>query len=179
METNIEALRYPVGKFERPTHFSPEAAAEWIKILRLAPSWMDACIENLDEFQLQTPYRDGGWTIQQVVHHMADSHMNAFIRIKLALTEDNPTIKTYDEQLWAELPDTALVPVNVSVTMLHTIHRRMVALLENMPEGGWVRTFYHPDRDRNIPVWELTALYAWHSRHHTAHIQNLRLKMGW
>src|ERR1017187_9265998 len=119
MENNTERLQYPIGRHQK----------EWIGVLEALPSWLDACIENLDEPQLQVPYREGGWNIQQVIHHLADSHMNAYIRLKLALTEENPTVKPYDENSWAKLVDTQIVPVNVSVTMLHALHRRMVALL--------------------------------------------------
>ena len=179
MENNIEHLQYPIGRYSKPDTLTPELMQEWIKVLQVLPSWMDACIENLDENQLHVPYREGGWTIQQVVHHVADSHMNAYIRIKLALTEDNPTVKPYDEKAWAELADTGLVPVNISVTLLHTIHRRMVVLLQNMQPGDWERTYYHPEHKRNFPLWEVVALYAWHSRHHTEHIRQLRERMNW
>src|SRR4051812_17339764 len=132
MENNMEHLQYPIGRYKKPDGYTPELINEWIRTLQALPSWMDACIENLDEHQLQVPYRDGGWTIQQVVHHVADSHMNAYIRLKLALTEDNPTIKPYNEKAWAELADVRIVPVNVSVTLIHALHRRMVAIMQNM-----------------------------------------------
>ncbi len=179
MENNLEQLQYPVGRYRKAEVVNPGLIQEWIKVLQALPSWMDACIENLDEKQLQVPYREGGWTIQQVIHHVADSHMNAYIRLKLALTEDNPVIKPYDEKAWAELADTHLVPVNISVTLLHTLHRRMVTLLQNMKPADWDRTYSHPDHKRSIPVWELVALYAWHSRHHTEHIRQLRQRMNW
>jgi hypothetical protein len=179
MENNLEELKYPIGRYQKPEAFTPELKQEWISVLRALPSWMDACIENLDEHQLQVPYREGGWTIQQVVHHVADSHMNAFIRLKLALTEENPTIKPYNEKAWAELPDNKFVPVNISVTLLHALHRRLVAILENISPSDWMRTYYHPDHKRDFPVWEVAALYTWHSRHHTAHIMELRKKMNW
>ena len=179
MENNMEHLQYPIGRYRKPDACTPEQIQEWIKTLQVLPSWMDACIENLDEKQLQVPYREGGWTIQQVVHHVADSHMNAYIRLKLALTEDNPIIKPYDEKAWAELIDTKLVPVNVSVTLLHSMHRRMVAVLQNMKPGDWDRTYFHPEHKRSFPVWEMVALYAWHSRHHTEHIKQLRERMKW
>ena len=179
MENNIEHLQYPIGRYQKPEHYTPEMIKEWINVLQALPSWMDACIENLDAPQLQVPYREGGWTIQQVVHHVADSHINAYIRLKLALTEDNPTVKPYSEKAWAELADVSLVPVNVSVTLLHAIHRRMVAVLQNMQPSDWERTFYHPEHQRSFPVWEMVAMYAWHSRHHTAHITQLRERMGW
>jgi hypothetical protein len=176
---DIEQLQYPVGRYKRPDAFTPELQKEWIAVLNALPSWMDACIENMDANQLQVPYRDGGWTSAQVIHHLADSHMNAYIRLKLALTEDNPTIKPYSEKAWAELPDNATVPVNISVTLLHALHRRLVSLLDQLHPADWERTYYHPDHKRNFPVWEVVALYAWHSRHHTAHIKQLRERMGW
>jgi hypothetical protein len=179
MEHNLEDLKYPIGRYQKPETFTPESTEEWIATLRALPSWMDACIENLDASQLQVPYRPGGWNIQQVVHHLADSHMNAYIRLKLALTEDNPTVKPYEESAWAELIDTAMTPVNVSVTLLHALHRRMVTLLQYMQPSDWERTYYHPEHKRNFPIWEVVALYDWHSRHHTAQIQQLRERMNW
>ncbi|GAA4462254.1 bacillithiol transferase BstA [Nemorincola caseinilytica] len=178
-DNELEQLRYPIGRYEKPAAFDAAQLPEWLGVLRALPSWMDACIENLDEQQLHTPYRPGGWTIQQVVHHVADSHLNAYIRLKLALTEDNPTVAPYDENAWATLPDVEAVPVNVSVTMLHTIHRRLVAVLERLSPADMERTYFHPQHQRTFPIWELIALYVWHSRHHTGHIQQLRDRMGW
>jgi hypothetical protein len=179
MDTSLEELKYPIGRYERPNHYTPELLQEWIAVLRALPSWMDVCIENLDAAQLRVPYREGGWNTQQVIHHVADSHTNAYIRIRLALTEDNPTIKPYDENAWAMLPDVDTVPVNISVTLLHALHRRLVALMETLSPAQWERTYYHPEHKRNFTVWEMASLYAWHSRQHTAHIQQLRLRMGW
>ncbi len=179
METTLEELKYPIGKYQRPETHTPELRKDWIAVLQVLPSWMDACIENLDEAQLHTPYRDGGWTIQQVIHHVADSHMNAYVRLKLALTEDNPTVKPYDEAAWAEMIDTQVVPVNISVTMLHAMHRRMVALLQRLEPEQWERTYFHPEHNRNVPIWDMVAMYAWHSKHHTAHITRLRDRMNW
>ncbi len=179
MNENLESLMYPIGRYQRQDGYTPELLKEWITVLKHLPSWMDACIENLDAHQLQTPYREGGWTIQQVVHHVADSHANAYIRLKLALTEDNPTIKPYNENRWALLNDVQDVPVNVSVTMLHTMHIRMVSVMNSMQPTDWERTYFHPEHKRDIPVWEMTAMYAWHSRHHTEHIMRLRERMGW
>ncbi len=179
MPENIEELKYPIGRYMKPEGYNANELRSWINILKALPMWMDACIENLDVYQLETPYREGGWTIQQVVHHVADSHLNAFIRLKLALTEDNPTVKPYKEELWAALEDTKQVPVNVSVTMLHAVHRRMVALLERMTDAQWLRTYYHPEQERSVPIWEMVAMYAWHSKHHTEHIRRLRERMGW
>jgi hypothetical protein len=179
MEDKLEQLQYPVGRYQKPEINTPALREEWMAVLAALPSWLDACIENLDEAQLHVPYREGGWNIQQVVHHLADSHMNAFVRLKLALTEENPTVKPYSEQAWADLPDTQGVPVNISVTLLHALHRRMVYLLRFMQPSDWERTYYHPEHQRNFPVWEMVAMYAWHSRHHTAHIMNLRERMNW
>jgi len=174
-----ESLRYPIGRYQRPDKFDIGELPEWLAVLRALPSWMDACIENLDAAQLDVPYRPGGWTIMQVVHHVADSHMNAYVRLKLALTEEQPVICPYNEEAWALLPDVTAVPVNVSVTMLHTIHRRMVAVMEQMSPADWERCYFHPQHQRLFPLWEMAALYVWHSRHHTAHITQLRDRMGW
>ena len=179
MEDNLEQLKYPIGRYQKPGMVTDDLWAEWISTLNAFPSWLDVCIENLDERQLNVPYREGGWNIKQVIHHVADSHMNAYIRVKLALTEDNPTVKPYDEAAWAELADTQVVPVNVSVTLVHALHRRLVALLQHMQPSERERTYFHPEHKRNFPLWEVVALYAWHSRHHAAHIQGLRERMNW
>ncbi len=179
METEIEKQRYPIGKYQRPDGYNEGLVHEWISALRALPSWMDVCIENLDEHQLHTAYREGGWTIQQVVHHLADSHMNMYIRLKLALTEDTPTITPYDENAWAVLPDVNAVPVNISVTLLHALHRRIVAMLERLQGAEWQRAYYHPDHKRNFPIWEIAALYAWHGRHHMEQVRHLRDRMNW
>ena len=175
---DLEKQKYPIGRYTKPDSYSAESLKEWISTLEALPMWMDACIENLDHVHLQMPYREGGWTIQQLVHHVADSHLNAYIRLKLALTENTPAIKPYDEKAWAELPDTQLVPVNISVTLLHTIHRRMVVLLNNLQPSDWERTYFHPEHQRNVPIWEMVAMYAWHSRHHTVHIKFFRDRMA-
>ena len=179
MSTEIESLKYPIGKYSRADKYNPETVIESSAVLKVLPTWLDMSIENLDAYQLQTPYRDGGWTVQQLVHHIADSHMNAYIRLKLALTEENPEIKPYDEKLWAELADSSMVSVNMSTIIVHGIHARMVAIMESMSPEDWERTFYHREHKRYIPVWELANLYAWHSKHHIAHIRNLRERMGW
>ncbi len=140
---------------------------------------MENAILNLDEQQLNIPYRDGGWTVKQVVHHVADSHMNAYVRFKLALTEDNPTIKPYEEALWAELSDTKNLPVNISLTLLHALHARWVELMKNMTEEEWNRTIFHPEQKRKIKLWDMAGTYAWHGKHHAAHITSLRDKNGW
>ena len=179
MEDIMEHQRYPTGRYERPERYTQPLLNEWIGNIEALPSWLDVCIENLDAAQLQAPYREGGWTIQQVIHHVADSHMNAYIRLKLTLTEDNPTVKPYEEKLWAELADVQAVPVNISITLLHALHRRMVAQLRSLAPGELDRTYYHPDMKRNVPIWELVALYSWHSRHHMSQIRSLRERMNW
>ncbi|MBC7423468.1 MAG: putative metal-dependent hydrolase, partial [Ferruginibacter sp.] len=136
-------------------------------------------ILNLDESQLNTPYRPDGWNVKQLVHHVADSHMNAYIRFKLALTENNPTIKPYDEAAWANLIDTQQVPINVSLTLLHALHVRWVALIRGMSTEDWNRTVYHPEQKKEITLWDLLGMYSWHGRHHTAHITNLRQRNNW
>jgi hypothetical protein len=175
----LEELRYPIGPYNRPDSYTPGDIAAWMAVIEALPLWMDVCIENLDAAQLDTPYRPGGWTINQTIHHLADSHMNAFIRLKLALTEVNPSIKPYEEALWAETPEMTTVPVNVSITLLHALHRRWVALLKGFNEEDWLRTYYHPEQKREFPIWDMTAMYAWHSRHHMEHIRRLRERMGW
>lgn len=182
----IEELdpRYPIGKPEsRPFSdkggFDEAKKMSYLQDIRLCPALLEDAIANLDEHQLNTPYREGGWTIKQVVHHVADSHMNAYIRFKLGLTEDNPTIKPYDEAAWAELSDTHNLPINISLTLLHALHTRWVDLMKNMTEVQWQRTVYHPEHKREIKLWDLLGTYSWHGKHHTAHINKLKERMGW
>lgn len=177
-------LRYPIGKIEHQRFSDKEAYSEMVKEARLldiqsTPSLLENAVQNLDTKQLRTPYRPGGWTVQQVVHHVADSHMNAYIRFKLGLTEDNPTIKPYDQAAWAELSDTQHVPINMSLTLLHALHARLHELMKNMNETDWNKTIFHPEQKRIISLWNLLGIYAWHGKHHTAHIISLRERMGW
>jgi hypothetical protein len=169
--TDLETLRYPVGKFERVTPPLDRATREkhFVTIEQL-PARFRALTAGLRESQLDTPYRPGGWTIRQVVHHVPESHMNAYVRIKLALTEDAPTIKTYEEQLWAELPDVKLCPIDVSLRLLEALHQRWVVLLRALPDAGFGRVFVHKEWGL-VTVDEAVAMYAWHCRHHTAHIE--------
>jgi hypothetical protein len=175
--TDQDDLRYPVGKFPPPPESTPVLRAEQIEILRLLPERLRSAVSGLNDAQLDTPYRDGGWTVRQVVHHFADSHANSYIRIKLALTEDGPTIKPYDEAAWARLPDSRM-PIAPSLDFVSGVHARLVALLESMSEVDYQRGFNHPERGRMTLATNL-ALYAWHSRHHVAHITNLRVRIGW
>lgn len=170
-------LRYPVGQFVLADSTTAQERAAWIKEIARAPQDLRAAVSGLSENQLDTPYRPGGWTVRQVVHHVPESHMNAFIRFKLALTEDQPTIKPYDEALWAKLADAAL-PVDASLDLLEALHSRWVGLLESMSHEDYQRRFVHPESG----PWRLDqylSQYAWHGRHHTGHITALRSRMGW
>ena len=175
--TDLEDLRFPIGKFSPPDESTPSVRAEQIETLRRLPEHLSSAVSGLNEAQLDTPYRDGGWTVRQVVHHFADSHANSYIRFKLALTEDAPTIKPYDEAAWARLPDSRL-PIAPSLDFVSGVHARLVALLESMSEADYRRGFNHPERGSMTLATNL-ALYAWHSRHHVAHIANLRARKGW
>jgi hypothetical protein len=175
--SELDELRYPIGRFAPPTSSEPANRAEQISSLRLLPSNLQAAVSGLSHAQLETPYREGGWTVRQLVHHIADSHANAYIRTKLALTEDWPTIKTYDEAAWARLADSEL-PIDGSLAMISALHERWLALLESLSEADFHRGYNHPELGRQ-ELTSVLALYAWHSRHHTAHIANLRKKMSW
>jgi len=179
MDEHLELHTYPIGKFKPAETYNEKLLTAWIGSIRSVPLLLDYCIENLDEAQLNTPYRPGGWTIVQVIHHIADSHMNAYVRMKLALTEEQPVIKPYQEQLWAELPDVFDVPVNVSITLVHALHRRWTSLFMQMKEEDWTREYYHPVDKVYMPLWQLANLYNWHGKHHAEQILSLRKRMGW
>jgi uncharacterized damage-inducible protein DinB len=170
-------LRYPVGRFSAPAESNAEVRAGQIQILRLLPERLRAAVDGLSDAQLDTPYRDGGWTVRQVVHHIADSHANSYIRFKLALTEDSPTIKPYDEAAWARLPDAGQA-IEPSLVLITGLHQRFVGLLESMSDEDFQRGFNHPERGRVALATNL-AIYGWHSRHHVAHITSLRARKGW
>ena len=175
-------LRYPIGKFEWiPADDAEQMAnrrAQSIDVLAKLPASMRAAVHGLTASQLDTPYRPDGWTVRQVVHHVPDSHMNAYIRFKLALTEDQPPIKPYAEALWAKLPDTQNTPIDVSLQLLAALHARWVDLLRAMQPAEFARTLMHPEQGV-VSLDRMLALYAWHSAHHTAHITGLRERMGW
>jgi len=171
-------LRYPVGKFSFPDAVSPGDRLTFVGGIAETPANLRTAIGGLSEEQLDTPYRSGGWTVRQVVHHFADSHLNSYTRFRLALTEDQPTIKPYREDRWAELPDARTGPVEVSLTLLECLHARWVDLLRSLTDAEWKRTFRHPELGP-ISLEQNAALYAWHGRHHVAHILNLRERMGW
>jgi uncharacterized damage-inducible protein DinB len=174
----MQDLRYPIGKYEEQS-FSLDQKNKWLADIKFLPQELENAVLNLDEAQLNTPYREGGWNVKQVVHHVADSHMNAFIRFKLGLTEDNPTIKPYDENLWAQHADVEKLPVNVSLTILHPLHLRLHILLQHVTDEQWQRTIVHPEHNRQMTLWYLLGNYAWHGRHHTAHITSLRERNNW
>jgi uncharacterized damage-inducible protein DinB len=169
--------RYPVGRFIAPATITSTNRTDAIATIAELPEQLRNAVEGLSFAQMRTPYREDGWTVQQVVHHVADSHMNALIRVKLALTEDWPTIKPYDEVAWAKLHDTA-APVEWSLELVESLHARWVMLLQSLSEGQWKRGFNHPENGK-MTVEFATLLYGWHSRHHVAHITHLRAKENW
>ena len=170
--------RYPVGKFELPKEVTPALRQAAIQELAATPARVRAAVAGLSEAQLDTPYREGGWTVRQVVHHLVDSHVNAYIRLRLALTENQPTIKPYDENIWANLEDARSAPVEVSLKLLEPLHERWVRLLRSLSAEQYARTLVHPDHGVKNVDW-LLFLYSWHGRHHTAHITELRKQKGW
>ncbi len=175
MSIDIEFLRYPVGRFSLSGTVTPEALNDAISTIKGFPANIFSAVGPLTTEQLDTPYRPGGWTIRQLVHHCADSHMNAFIRFKLALTEENPTIKPYDEAAWATLPDAAL-PIESSLTILKAVHFKWGIILDAMRPEDFKKTYFHPEKQRSQNLEEVTLLYGWHSQHHLAHVQHLVLR---
>lgn len=169
--------RFPIGKFQYDGPLTPLQRQEFLTNIEQTPARLRAAISGLSDKQLDTPYRDGGWTVRQVAHHVPDSHMNAYIRFKLALTEDEPTIKPYMEGLWAELSDSK-APPEVSLVLLDCIHQRWMMVLRSLSDADWKRTFRHPELGL-IPLEKNLALYSWHGRHHVAHVTSLRERMGW
>ena len=170
--------RYPIGKADLKTVLSDDERQTAIAAIAAAPANLRAAVAGLTPEQLDTPYRDGGWTVRQVIHHVPDSHMNAYVRFKLALTEDEPTIKPYMEDRWAQLPDCQSTPLEVSVVLLESLHDRFVRVLRSMRPEEWKRAFKHPELGL-MPLEKNLALYSWHGRHHVAHITELRKRMAW
>lgn len=177
VDDSLDNLRYPIGHLSASLERAPAELAANIQNLRLLPERLPEAVAGLDDTQLDTAYREGGWTVRQVVHHVADSHANAYVRTKLALTEDWPTIKPYEEAAWAKLTDSRL-PIGVSLDLVRALHTRWVALLESLASFDFERGYVHPAMGRQN-LAEVVALYSWHSRHHTAHITGLRSRMGW
>ena len=170
--------RYPIGDWIRRDVLTPAERLVMIDEIAGCPTAMRAAVAGLDEAQLDTPYRDGGWTVRQVVHHVPDSHLNAYIRFKLGLTEERPTIKPYDESAWAKLPDSKSTPIATSLTLLESLHDRWVGLLRSMSDADFTRTLNHPERGE-MTLDAMLTMYAWHSRHHVAHITTLAARQGW
>jgi uncharacterized damage-inducible protein DinB len=171
--------RYPIGTYE-PKPFSIPQKIEWLADIKFLPVLLENAVLNLDEEQLHTPYREGGWTVHQLVHHVADSHMNAYCRFKLGLTEDNPSIKPYDQEQWVLMNDVKKLPINISITLLHALHLRWHEVLKYIPDQDWNnRTVFHPEHKKTMRLWYLLGMYAWHGRHHVAHITSLRELKGW
>jgi uncharacterized damage-inducible protein DinB len=175
----MEDLRYPVGKFEYAGPLTSQDRSSCIERIAAAPAALRASVAGLTDTQLDTPYRPQGWTVRQVVHHVPDSHLNAYTRFRLALTESLPTIRPYEEARWAELPDARTAPVAISLALLDTLHIRWVLLLREMGEDDWPRKLVHPEHKREMSLDELLAMYAWHGEHHVAHVTRLRDRMGW
>ncbi|SFA77948.1 YfiT family bacillithiol transferase [Algoriphagus aquimarinus] len=175
---DIELLKYPIGKFLKPEHISEQNLKEASAYLRLFPQYLEETVKEFAEEQLNTPYRPGGWTVGEVIHHLSDSHMNALTRFKLALTEDNPTIKPYDEAAWAQMPDYAL-PIDISLTLIAGIHLKWAVILESMTPSDFQKTYFHPESQISVPLSEVTLMYQWHSQHHLAHIQHLIIREKW
>ena len=171
-------LRYPIGKFQWQENLTDEQRRSMIEQIAELPGKVRAAVAGLSEQQLDTPYREGGWTVRQVIHHLADSHLNAFVRFKLALTEDVPTVKTYQQQLWAELVDARTAPVEPSLAMLEGLHQRWVIMLRQMSAADFARQFQHPEHGV-MKLERLLGMYAWHGRHHVAHITSLCERMNW
>ncbi|HVK97635.1 MAG TPA: putative metal-dependent hydrolase [Flavisolibacter sp.] len=171
-------LKYPIGAYE-PQEFSDDVKEDWLADIKFLPSVLESLLTNLDEQQIKIPYRPGGWTVHQLVHHVADSHINAYMRFKLGYTEDNPTIKTYEQDRWVITADVENLPVNISLTLLHALHSRWYEFLRSFSVEDFQKTIYHPEHKKEFTLWHLLGMYAWHSRHHAAHIRSLRERMDW
>ncbi|GMQ30134.1 YfiT family bacillithiol transferase [Algoriphagus confluentis] len=178
MTIDIEFLKYPIGKFQAPEIISNEQMNEAKSIIRYFPTHLFTAVSSLSPAQLDTPYRPGGWTVRQVIHHCADSHMNALIRFKLAITESQPTVKPYDEGAWANLADYSM-PVEGSLQLIQIIHSKWIVLLNSMEKADFQKTYFHPESKKTPKLEEVTLMYAWHSSHHLAHIQHLALRENW
>jgi hypothetical protein len=174
----LSDLRYPIGRFQWPESITADERAQYIDKIAATPAMLREAVAGLTPEQLDTPYREGGWTVRQLAHHIPDSHLNSYVRFKLALTEDEPTIKPYDEAAWALLGDSATTPVETSLCLLECLHERWVNLMRGISEADWARTFRHPERG-TVSLDRNAALYAWHGDHHVEHIRALRRRSGW
>jgi hypothetical protein len=170
--------RFPIGRFQAPEAITPQHRAAWIEEVAAAPAKFREAVAGLTPQQLDTRYREDGWTVRQVTHHVPDSHMNAYVRFKLALTEPDPAIRVYEEGEWAKLSDTAVTPVETSLVLLEKLHERWVNLMRGMDEEGWKRRYLHPTMGP-VALEKALGLYAWHGKHHAAHVTELRKRSGW
>lgn len=177
-DQSLNNLQYPIGKFDFKENVSAESRKTFIKEIELLPSKLKKAVTGLNDEQLDTPYRHDGWTIRQVVHHIPDSHLNAYVRTKLALTEKEPVIKTYEEKEWAKLHDYYQTPIEVSIILLEALHKRWVILLNSLDENDFRRKFKHPEWGL-VSIDYVVSQYAWHGSHHVSHITSLRERMGW
>ncbi|MFC8149962.1 YfiT family bacillithiol transferase [Bacillus paralicheniformis] len=175
----MDQLKYPIGAFSKPLEADEKEREKWIGDLKQAPHLLRSAVAGLNEEQLDTPYRTGGWTVRQVVHHLADSHMNGYIRSKLAMTEESPLIRTFDEQNWAGLTDGRTLDPDLSLALLNTLHLRWTAFFESLTEEDFEKAYVYPDTGEKMKLYQALALYVWHSHHHIAHITELRKRMGW
>lgn len=171
--------RYPIGKFKYQGPYTEEQRKIMIGEIEQTPARLRSAIAGLSDDQVETPYREGGWTVRQVVHHLPDSHMNAYVRFKLTLTEDEPTIKPYLEDRWANSSENGSTPLEVSLALLESLHERWVFLLRSLNDEDWKRSFKHPEHDKLISLDRNLGIYSWHGKHHVAHITELRKRMGW
>jgi hypothetical protein len=176
---DFEQLKYPIGKYKSPDVVTESQIRTWISEIEAAPAMLRKTVERLSEAQLSTPYRDGGWTVRQTVHHIPDSHLNAYCRFKLTLTEERPTIKPYFEDRWAELEDGRNAPIEASLRLLESVHIRWLILMRAMKPADFKRTYFHPEYKKEFSLEYVLGLYAWHGKHHAAQIQKLKERMGW
>jgi uncharacterized damage-inducible protein DinB len=174
-----EHLKYPIGKYQAPSPIAQTHLSQWIEEIAAFPSQLRTTVHGMNEVQLSTPYREGGWTVRQVLHHLPDSHMNAYIRFKWTLTEDTPTIKAYFEDRWAQLEDAQRVPVEIPLNLLDALHARWVALLKTIKREEFKRIYIHPQYGKEYSLEEVLGLYAWHGKHHRAQVEALKSRMGW
>lgn len=178
-QTDLQSLKYPIGEFAPKENYTTDDIKWFINTIELFPAKLKQAVSGLSGEQLDTVYRAGGWTIRQVVHHVTDSHINSYTRFKLALTEDNPAIRPYEEADWAELPEAKSGPIELSLPLLEALHKRWVVMLKSMNPGDTERKLYHPGSKQQMTIASLLHLYAWHCDHHLAHITNLRKSKGW
>lgn len=176
---NLEQLRYPIGHFEAPVNITGEIISIWIDILETLPKRLNDLVKDLSEEHLETPYRPEGWTVRQLIHHIADSHHHSYTRFKWALTEEQPLIKAYEEKEWSKLNDATTAPIELSLTYLTALHAKLVYLLKGLSQDDLNTYYLHPDGNIKVTVAENIGKYAWHSNHHFAHIQNLIIRKGW